>query len=472
MNKAIEIINTLPVQSIRSNHSSLIEQLFDLIRDGKVEDVEDIANILYAKKEVSNVAIYALLKRLEQKVIDATITQPEIKSDFNAVYTELLKISCVADLLSNTGKKKQATYFAEKAIKKAMLFELTTIALSLANICKSYYSIAGNTKKYLYYTELSGRLLDQFVAEKKAEDLHFQLFHTQAKRKTITNDDISGVKSIFEELCDIKRQQGNNRIQLIWGICGVILYQLQEEPSKSIQICKECLNVFIPQKEYLSISYIFTFLFHLIPDMVKQKEYEEALHYINQCEKITSKQPYNSVLVQQYKFIVGMHSQNFQAAKESLSARQGLKLNAQQTEILQIHEAYYLLLSNQALRLGRLFNQVPIFSQDKEGMNLNILFIQLCYMIREGNFMAFVDRTPGISRYLIRHLKRSKDKRSRYFLESLLALEKIDFDLQKLDQVKAFKKFQTYSYEESMKSFELEIVPYEYLWEMVGEWLD
>ena len=137
-----------------------------------------------------------------------------------------------------------------------------------------------------------------------------------------------------------------------------------------------------------------------------------------------------------------------------------------------MHQSYLLLLTNQPLRLARFINQVPIYSKDKAGMNVNIIIIQMLFLIREQKHYEFIDRSAAVLRYLHRHLKKSKNKRSTYFIQAILELETINFQVSKMDRIPSIKKLKKYSYTNSEQDFDVEIVPYEFLWEMVGEWLE
>jgi hypothetical protein len=470
MSKIIQIVKDSPISKLISPPSTNVDELFRMIKNDQVNDVADIYTQVYGA-DVSKVSVYGLLKRLQNKFIDAFICHPECGSHQQEVYAKLVKVNAAASILNRTDKKKEATFFAEKALKDALLYEFTDIVLSLSDICKNYYAGVGDAKKYNYYYELSSNTLDLHRAEKQAEDLYTQMVFNQSKKKSVVEDDHKLIANIFEQLSEIKKNHSNNRIQLIWGIAGIVLAQYEKDRLKSIQTCKDCLNFFMPQQSLVASSYIATFLFHLTPDLVKEGRVEEALTYLHRCVELTAHQSHNAVVVQQYIFIAAMHEEKFAEAKKSIEVRKELSLSEQQKETLHIHEAYYLLLTNESIRLGKLLNEVPIFNQDKDGMNLNIMFIQLLTFIRDGRYNAFIDRTPGVIRYINRHLKRTTDKRSKYFLKLLVELEHISFDKSKLSRLKNLPKLESHSYSESLKNFEIEIVPYEKLWQQAKAWL-
>ena len=246
---------------------------------------------------------------------------------------------------------------------------------------------------------------------------------------------------------------------------------MKNDLEEGIRICKKCLNHLIPQADRIFSSYIFTFLFHMVPPLIRQGEFIQALNYLYRCEVSIKEHTFNSILVKQYQFIASMHASDIEKADLVIQRLQPLKMNTLQYELFEIHRAYLNLLTNKSMRIARFFNQVPTYSKDKEGMNINILIVQLLYFIREAKHYDFCDRSPGIQRYLLRYLKGTGNRRSTYFIQSLLELESIGFDRNKIDKIKSIKKLEQYSYQESPQDFDIEIVPYEKLWHRVIEWL-
>ena len=220
MSKMFEFLKNSPVDQL-GNVGGNIALLFNKIRQGEISGKDEIADLVYSR-DVSEVAVYDLMKKLENQLINALIVRPKIQSTYQAVYAELNKINAVASFLYHSSRKQQAAYLAEKALKKSMLYEVTNITLNLSNICKGYFAITGNEKKYQYYYELSGELLEQFTAEKTAEDLHLQLFFSQSKKKNNTEKDFHLAEEVFTQLSELKKIHDCNRILVIWGICGVV----------------------------------------------------------------------------------------------------------------------------------------------------------------------------------------------------------------------------------------------------------
>ncbi|MCH2080808.1 MAG: hypothetical protein MK226_00390 [Saprospiraceae bacterium] len=467
MSSLIDFIRKAPITTlIGADQKS--KDLFHLIQSEKVLTKEEVAKAFY-EKTMSRSMVYELLGKLESDVVNSIIQENPSTIPLRANYRYVHRMECAVKLLDRQGDNELAVYLAEKVLKKSILYEFTDLTLSLAETCRYYFAITGHRKKFEYYLELCTDTAKVMNLEKKAEGLHDQLVFAISQKKSNYDQEERLAQEIYDELTPAIEK--SNRIMVIWGVVGVILYSIKNDHQEGSKICKQVLNHLLPQSDTVYLSWIFTFLFHLVPSQLKSDKAKDALQYIQEIEKNSQLQRYNKIVLQQYKFIVAMHAQQLDLSADSIQALQKMRLNELQKEIFEVHQSYQLLLEGKPLRLARFLNQVPTYSKDKEGMNINIIIIQLLYLIREGKLYAFCDRSPGIQRYLHRYLKSSPNKRSTFFIQSLLELETSGFDRKKIDRIKSIKKLEKYPYQESPQDFDIEIVPYEILWQEAMAWL-
>ena len=197
---------------------------------------------------------------------------------------------------------------------------------------------------------------------------------------------------------------------------------------------------------------------------------------------------FNWFKFQEYYFLLSMHSREYQQAYAVFTAivehRKFKALPENIREIWRIYEAYLHYLINTShinsaaddkrfnrFRLGKFLNDTPIFSKDKRGMNIPILVIQILFMILQKKYDQAINRIDSIEKYCSRYLKKDDTYRSNNFIKLLLQIPASGFHraavernakryLDNLQAVPAAKVNQTY---------EIEIVPYEDLWEIALE---
>jgi hypothetical protein len=121
--------------------------------------------------------------------------------------------------------------------------------------------------------------------------------------------------------------------------------------------------------------------------------------------------------------------------------------------------------------MGKFINEISLFSKDKGGMNISILIIQILYAIAEKDYTKSSDRIDGIAKYCSRYLKDDSTFRSNTFIKMLLQIPQANFHREASTRKteKLFKQLQTVPLASANQAHEIEIIPYEVLWEMALE---
>lgn len=111
---------------------------------------------------------------------------------------------------------------------------------------------------------------------------------------------------------------------------------------------------------------------------------------------------------------------------------------------------------------------VPSYSKDKEGFNVAILILQVLYYVDMMDTEALEYRMEALKKYAHKHFKDSFSERSRIFFKLLALVVKADFDYivaQKKGESLYLKMQNTNPPGDAYA--EIEIVPYEHLWELI-----
>ena len=126
------------------------------------------------------------------------------------------------------------------------------------------------------------------------------------------------------------------------------------------------------------------------------------------------------------------------------------------------------------IRVNKFLNEVPIYSKDKRGTNITILILHILFLLQQGKYGVIIDRMESLKTYAHRYLRKDDTYRSNCFIKMLMQLPAADFHKQGVIRKaqKYWEKLQAVPLEVANQSAEIEIVPYEMLWEFVLESLD
>ncbi len=112
--------------------------------------------------------------------------------------------------------------------------------------------------------------------------------------------------------------------------------------------------------------------------------------------------------------------------------------------------------------------QLPEYSRDKLGHNVAMLVLQVLYFLRERNLEAVLVRLERLRKYQQRHLYEPTTLRSRLFLRLLQVIVEKNFDPAKAAERGKTMEQQLRDTPPPGNAFaEVEIIPYEHLWELV-----
>ncbi|HEX8330711.1 MAG TPA: hypothetical protein VF629_24485 [Hymenobacter sp.] len=119
-------------------------------------------------------------------------------------------------------------------------------------------------------------------------------------------------------------------------------------------------------------------------------------------------------------------------------------------------------------QLAQMVLQLPEYSRDKRGHNVAILVLQLLYFLRERNLEAVLLRLERLRKYQQRHLYEPTTLRSRLFLRLLQLIVEKNFDApQAAERGKTLLQQLRDTPPPGNAFAEVEIIPYEHLWEIV-----
>ncbi|MEO0629087.1 MAG: hypothetical protein AAFY91_18990, partial [Bacteroidota bacterium] len=113
-------------------------------------------------------------------------------------------------------------------------------------------------------------------------------------------------------------------------------------------------------------------------------------------------------------------------------------------------------------------NNVPAFSQEKQGMNIPLLIIQILFAAQDKRYRRSVEAIEAVEKYISRHLKTDTHYRSICFVRGLLNLPKAGFHYAAAKRYgqKYIDRLKEVPIEAGNQNYRLEPIPYERLWEI------
>jgi hypothetical protein len=467
------------------NENSSKENLFfRYIKKGIVNSDDEASTMIYGAK--SDDDRFRMLKsRLKQKLLnhvfflDFTESHQKPSSQYEQ---ECIQHLHQAKMLLFTGEYKVAKNLVLKALTTAERCEFTKyIIISLEDLVQIY---SENCQPHLFedVTKQLKKVKLLYEKEVKARE-HFYLMKmmivksVNSRKKNLEKAVVSigmleklwkETKSfnVFEYLLELNLLHK----ELTGDFKGIVSFLSEIESGK---YHKYPLNTYRLDKVQLILSRSFAYL--------RSWQFEEGLAYVESNIDIVDSSSSAWISLSEIYFYLSAYSKKYKKAlltvEEVFGNRVFAGLSADEKEKWRLFDVYLQLIYagnfySSNLNIKDVIGSVPPYHKDKEGFNFAVIVFQYLYFIEQGNLKELIVRRDELKRYMANHFKENFSYRSRTFYKLLNIVVENNLDLKSVQQkcrylVKKLheKKIVGDAYQE------LEIIPYDHLWDLVMKML-
>lgn len=472
--------------------STKIDQLYKRLKEGE-KDEKKLMNLLFDQGKYQKSNYNRLKRQLEERLINTLFLIDANKNKYQEMrqaYYACYKNVAAVKILLGKNARNLAISLAEKTYKTAERFEFIDILLNLSKDLRNHYgSIIGDKRMFTFYNKKTQSYTDAFLAELKAEEYFAELALNFSISRVINLEHRKKIIAHSEELEQIINQYSSYRFKLCSYIVIAVRYEATNDYENSIKICDQALLFFKIRKHFASKAALYIFYFRKIASLILLKKLNKAEETTLLCLKLESPGLYNWYQTMGYRFIIFLHLESFSKAIEvyfeAIEHPNFSKQYPSVKEVWHINEAfvYYFHLQGaikeapneriEKFRINRFLNEVPSYSKDKQGLNISILILQVLFLLHQKQYGKIIDRTEALRTYTHRYLRRDETFRSNCFIKMLMQLPKANFHRAAVERkTKELREKLSSVGIIQNQSAEVEIVPYEVLWEFVLESLD
>lgn len=466
---------------------TLIDTFYEYLLDNPGKTEEEAAEQLYGNTH-SLKQFQKLKSKLKYRLIDHVFiiedkrpTQGTIESASTHCWREWAAVK----ILLHKECHLSAIDLAEKLLSRAITFELVDLVMAISRTLRAYYTTyIGDSGKFHYYTELYQEYDRYYQLEMQAEEyrqlLILELVNSKANKEEIGLLAAEYYRQLEPHLADCQLFAFQRYARFIQLIAHLHRY----DHEASIRICEDAID-FIEQKPFVSRASIAMFLYQQIACFIQLQQYERGREAILRGERLEKVGSYNWFKLRELHLLLAFHSANYQKAYAIYTDTvRHAKFSAQPPivgETWKIYEAYlyYLFYLNKIeraehdvifskFRQAKFMNEVPIFSKDKRGMNIPILILQIIFNIAQKKYAIALDRIEAIEKYCARYVRRDEHYRSNNFIRMLLLIPHHNFHRAAIVRhcARYLKNIRQVPIDMAGQPHEIEIIPYETLWEL------
>ncbi|MHA6248118.1 hypothetical protein ACXYMU_09295 [Pontibacter sp. CAU 1760] len=479
--RGVNLNKALPLDNGRNSKEHLF---IENLRNKKFTSDEQAAKELYGSNQ-GDVRYKMLKHRLKKKLYNSLLFIDYNKiglKEYNQKEHECMTLLHQALILRRQYELDMVINLANKVITIAERLDFTHHIVTALELKTSCYSENGNVKLF----NKSSKLLKSYLRVRNKEIEAIYLFQTVVinLKKSVTTRKklLPQVPDIVSKLESLWRETKSNNIFDAYYKTAISYYELSGDFDRIVEMTISSLKWV---KEGLVNATLFNSNYNkfvLVYAHLRSKKYAAGLKY---AESYANDFKYSSVnwfpFMENY-YLLALHSKQYDLSSLLLQRvfnNPSFKIisNAAK-ERWSLYRAYFDLVSPapdaDVTTIKNPYSlSLPEYSKDKLGFNVAILILQFIYYLKKEDSEALLYRIESLKKYILTHLKDTFSTRSKTFLKLLILTVTEDYEAdtcRKKGQKLYVKLTETPPPGDAYA--EIEIVPYEHLWEYILSILD
>ena len=501
MEELIGLINIVSKNKVKNievigsptNYQSKMQKLYDGIASKRFNTSKDAENFLFPKDPNRSQKLKRLTNRLTKRLLNTLffidINQPKFNEAQKAYYA-CYKDFAALKMLIGRGNRSTSVKLGERLLKKGLDFEFTDLALDVLKELRIMYgTVLNDWKKYRRCNELLNEQFEIFRLELKAEGYYIDIARhfvgSNATKKEIGSMAINYAENLGQYL---KRINTQRFISMAYMVI-VLKHEINNNYQQVIEYSDQAIDLLELKGERKNKTFIISFCTKKINAWIKLGNLEKSEAAIHGILQLIEKNQLNWIIIKDLHLKLLFHAGAYRRAFELYDAvytkKRFDKIPENYNEQWKLYNAYlhYFIAAGKIVltkkesekfgkfRLGKFLNEIPVYAKDKRGGNIQALILQVLFLILNKEYEKSNKQLDALKSYTHRYLKKDSTYRSNCFIHMLMILPKAYHH--KKAAVRKARKFRNRLAEMPLatadQNAELEIVPYENLWEIVLE---
>lgn len=468
---------------------SMFGKFYQGLVDGDFDSDESAQKILYPEnpKSGSYRKLKSLLKNRLKNSVLLFDEKKSTKTPYQRAYYQSYKEWAMVKILLGQNAREAAVDVAEDILNKAIKFEFSDLAMEVSSVLRLHYGARlGNKERFDHYNAIFKKYQKIYWQEEQAQELYIDLIVNYVNNRS-SNQEKQRIANQALVILDAEEISLKTRQYLLCYYLIKVMAQTSVYNYKAaLDICEEAIAIFKSKGFDVNLP-LQIFYYQKLLCCIQLGTYEAGKEVAETCLGLIEKGSFNWFKCYELYVILALYNDNYQQALdiyETVIRHPRFEfLPANIIEIWKIYQAYlhFLFLIKKVLHtpssiggatefnLSTLLAEIEYFSKDKSGMNAAIIVIQILILLVEGDYGLADSRIDAARKYRYRHLNDEFTQRTSIFFRILgkIPLGEFKHDKVNAKAAKLQKEFANIPIELASQEVEVEIIPYEKLWQLV-----
>jgi hypothetical protein len=462
-----------PLLNIKDRRTSKELELFNNLRNGTAKEATTKKHKTPDTAEVRMVRA-RLRKKLLNHLYFLNFNDPYIKVS-HRYEQACLDMLHQARILIKEGEYQISEKLLRGALKIAKESEFTNLTLAIIDVLRFVYTQTNNAYHFKQVSKELPYYRNLLQNEQQAEELYYTA-------RLEMNRSISAKKNFLPQLAETVEQLKNlwesspsfNLFEYYYKT-NIWYQELTNNFGRIITITSETekllaegtLNNKRFDDRYNKFSKVYAYL--------RNRQYIEGLECAEIYQEAFNRSSNNWFAFMENYFLLAMHAGHYDTATRIMAEVNTNpaygKTNKAAQERWQLYRSYLYFINPSPTLLSQFNYQhfianVPEYSKDKEGFNVAILILQFLHFLKMKEVEALLYRIESLKKYSGRHFKDQFSIRSQLFFKLLMLVVKEDLHPERCRRKgRALADKLAATLVPGDAYAEIEIIPYEQLWE-------
>lgn len=473
--RSIQLVN----QNFRKKEISKDNLLYEGIIEGKFDSDELAAKKVF-RADPGNRNYRNAKRKLHQKLLNHLYFldyDKEIYSDYDRCRYECMHQLHQCKILIAENASDVAFKILPGLIKTTLEYEFVELSVEAIQMLRDGYARMGKTTPYAEYAKLLQKQRKFEEAVHECESIYYGVLSQVNKSVSAYMRALPKLPKAIATISDYATKHKSTRLNMLSNKLQLRYNALTENYQDNVALCS------FLEKKYLRTSHAAVKV-----DLVKNEiafiklysyfclnEVENGHDYAEKKVKLFKVGTDEWFRFSEYHFLLLMKGQKFKQAIEIYRKIRTNKaynvLNDEEKDRWQIYRAYLVYhkdvkLLKWGFDIEHFLEQKPDFDKTLQGYNTATLIIQFLYLLKRGHIEALEKRIAYLQQYNSVHLDKRNNYRTSIFIRLLTIIVEKEYNSEAVQEKGAnyFKKLHTTQIPSDLL-LDMEIIPYEILWE-------
>lgn len=487
--KKVKKIEIFDEHSLKHKNSKFNE-FYEALMVGKFKNDRDAATFLYACSPTDDK--YRQLKsrfrkRLLNTLFFLDVNLPSTSSYDRAYFSCNKDWTLVKILLSNDAQHTAAS-LARQLLTTALKFKFADVIVNCSRILLRYAALEGDEKQYEIYDQYSKQYQDILDAEIRSEEFYQRVTMNYHKPEDRNQNLEEKIDIYCNALVGLSESYDSPIIFYNMYLVWVYRYEMLDDYNSALQICDNAEQYIEENPRYYQDDKLATFQLKKMNAYLHLRDYKNGKVNAEKCLQSFPEGSDTWFTFMEYYLLLAMHTDNYINAlaiyRKASSNTRFKRITGSDKEKWTVYDMYlnYIIESEGAsnpilraqrrknFRLSRFLNDPILYPKEQRMFTVHLLIAQVLFLIEKNSYSAATERIDRLKNYANRQLKKEDYFRAIQFIRLLQQLAKADYRYDALSNVeKYYNRLIDNPFKFRGLLNEIEIIPYEKLWNMVLE---